>query len=418
MVRSLALGALLVLAGCSAPNPEPAPQPGGPVLPGKELFVIDEVVRNAPQARRGGAWHVRSALQRIAGGGEDVDAFARAWFEQWATATSVPGADDVFAARPWVRDELAAAWAGDRIQLLAIVNRIDLTRFGNGIDQPPTRLGEGRFVYEVRDASGASLPFTLIFEYGLPTTGGVPLQTELARWAAQWRGLGHPSLGGPSTFGVDYLAALERVTGEFSAHGALRQIRTNEFLRPPTGSRVWELREFRFDAAATRLHGAPVVLTPADSHHDAPRQLVDWIRRDEAAILDGKHALPGALQGAVASVPSPSFSWAEVSGAAIRAGFIVSFNTCNGCHAGDTGTPFQHIGANTAGGLGPFLKGRISLPQPLPPLGNADPTHDEMAERARLLEVFAEPQEARMLGGREEVDALAAMLKRRAARPH
>jgi hypothetical protein len=35
------------------------------------------LVLNSPQAQAGGAWHIRSALQRIAGSSENVDAFCR-----------------------------------------------------------------------------------------------------------------------------------------------------------------------------------------------------------------------------------------------------------------------------------------------------------------------------------------------------
>jgi hypothetical protein len=391
----------------------PPPDPGHAVVDDKELFITNAAVLSDARAQAGGAWHVRSALQRIAGAGVDVDAFAAAWFATWNTNTSLPGVNDSFGQRPTVATALQDAWNADRIALIAIVNRLDLTRHPNGdITQPPDALGEGRFIYEVRDAGGQSLPFTLIFEYGLPAPSG-NLSDEVRRWAKAWHALGRAELGGPTDFPPAYLAELQTITDEYSAHGTLNQIRTNEFVASP-----WEMREFHFVGGATpRLEQVPVRITPALAHNNGAA-LGAFIDANEQAILDsGVSSLPASLQGAVAPVPStgptPTFRWTAPANSA-RATFILSFDTCNGCHAGDTGTAFQHIGQRAPAGSA-FLNGSIPLAHPLP--GSTTPDHDEMALRADLLAQYAQdvpPARA----ARFTPDVLSSILRGRANRPH
>jgi hypothetical protein len=351
----------------------------------KELLIMArEVVTSLRATEKTGHWHIRTALQRIAGEGVDVNAFAKAWFKTWADNETVTGANDRFLKRPWVAEALQTAWDNDNIQLVAILNRIDLARFPDGEPTTePSALGEGRFVYEVRGATG---PLTIIFEYGLP---GEKTRASLNQWAKDWRALGSiPSAGG-NQFSEEFLKALQALTDKFSAHKTLNQIRTNEFLTPDSGRQLWELREFHFDNG--RLVQAPVAVTPAFKHNDTP-ELKAFIEMNEDGILEGQHSsIPVPLIGAVSPVPGQGFTWRS-GGAPARASFIVSFNTCSGCHAGDTGTRFQHIGA-AATESGPttsiskFLKGPITLAQPLPE--QVDTVHDEMGIRAKLLIKFS-----------------------------
>jgi len=379
------------------------------VVNAKELLITNAAILGDPRARPGGAWHFRSALGRIAGvDGAALEAFATAWFNTWTTATTIPGTGDTFSVRPVISGLLQDAWTNNRIELIAIVNRIDLTRLdSNDVTRPPTRLGEGRFVYEVRGPTNAAERFTLIFEYGLPAPSG-DLEAELRRWAQAWHALGATALGGPTEFPEAYRAALQAITDEFSAHGTLNQIRTNEF----AGTPEWELREFHFDAGAVRLVQVPVAITPAIEFNNSPA-LADFINTNEASILaEGVASIPAALQGAVSPVASPSFRW-SASTSSSRARFITSFNTCSGCHAGDTGTFFQHISSNVSDGLSPFMKGAITLDEALP--GRTTTQHDEMDDRRVLLALFAEdvpPTRA----ARFVPDALNPIIKARANR--
>jgi len=384
---------LLPVTAWSEEQPPPDTQMP-PVDPEKVLFIRDKDVIGSSLAKKGGAWHFRSALQRIAGDNPDgtpvdVDQFAVKWFDTWATNDHIEEVEgqekveDTFAKRPWVAEALKKAWAEDRIRLIAIVNRLDLTKFpDNDASQPPLRLGEGRFIYEIMKDGTTSEPFTIIFEYRLP---GDTTFESLKQWAKDWQQLDRfPS------FDETYRTELKNLTDQFSKHGTLNQIRTNEFLDVPQGQKhEWELREFHFDATRRIIKQGAVAVTPA-IEFDGSDKLKDFIRDNLAGIIAGKHeAVPAKLGGAVSPVATPSFSWKTFQSADSaelqRAGFIVSFNTCSGCHAGDTGTLFQHIGRN-APDLSPFLKGEITLAQKLP--GQPNTAHDEMKIRAQMLRDF------------------------------
>lgn len=362
----------------------------------KELFINDSVIMNSKEARPTGAWHIRSALGRIAGSGVDVESYADAWFATWAANETLAGVNDSFAKRSWVTDELRAAWADNRIQLIAIVNRVDLARFPNGeTSKPPLTLGEGRFIYEIRSITGERLPFTVIFEYGVPFDGDGDTGTALKNWAKRWRALGREGLGFESE---DYQRELAALVGEFSAHGTLSQIRTNDFLPAPNGQKqLWELREFHHRERPAALEQAPVALTPAFAFslpaNGGTQRLRNFLSGEIGDLASGKlDSLPREILGATSPVPRPDFRWSIDAGAdpsLERARFIFSFNTCSGCHAGDTGTRFQHIGVNTGPGLSPFLTGGIPVEHPLPPASNVSGQHNERAERMRLLEGFA-----------------------------
>jgi len=397
-----------------AESGDPIPGEPHPVVTQKELFITSPQVLNSPRASVGGSWHIRAALQRIAGPGRDVETFAQQWFDTWKDNDSLPGVDDTFSKRRWVAEALGAAWRDNRIRLIAIVNRIDLARFPeNDRTREPETLGEGRFVYEVLDANRQSLPFTLIFEYKLPMEGGP--RESLRTWATRWHRLGEGRLGAPDAFPEEYLGELEAATDRYSAHGNLNQIRSNEFLPPPTGAPQWELREFRFDGGQGRLLQTPVLLTPAFELNGTP-QLAAFLNPLRQQILDGQRIdFPRQVLAAVAPVPTPNFAWTAPQTDA-RATFITSFNSCNGCHAGSTGTPFQHIGQR-APNLSRFLAGAITLGHPLPPESNTDTQHNEMEDRRDLLSLFGGdvPVSRRALLTTARTSEL---LKERRNRPH
>lgn len=368
----------------------------------KELFISAPEVVDSAEARPGGPWHIKSALERIAGKGADVDQYAAAWFKTWTVNETLPGVNDAFSQRPWVTTALQDAWNNDRIKLIAIVNRVDLARFPDGnTAKPPLTLGEGRFVYELRDSAGTRLPFTIIFEYGVPFDRASDSGAALKAWAKRWHALGRPD---PAFGSEAYRKELAVLTNEFSAHGTLNQIRTNEFLQPTTPPRLWQLREFHHQERPAALLQVPVAITPAIGFREtaggANAQLRNFLDGKKADLLAGKHdSLLREFQGAHSPVDAPTFKWkVDAGGDAIleRARFIFSFNTCSGCHGGDAGTAapgntaagpmlFQHIGVNTGAGLSPFLSGPITLEKPLPPTNNASVTHNEKQIRIDIL---------------------------------
>lgn len=396
-------------------DPAVVPPSSHTVVTEKELFIIAPAVLSDSRAQPGGAWHIRSALQRIAGAGQDVEAFAQSWFATWSNNDNVSGSTETFTKRPWVTAELQQAWQANRIRLIAIVNRIDQTKFpGGDTTQPPTSLGEGRFVYEVLNAANQPFPFTIIFEYGLPIDGA-PL-ASLTKWAKDWHALGRPDLGDATQFPPAYLAELQVLTDKFSAHGTLNQIRANEFLPTPAGQlRQWELREFHFKDSPFRLEQVTVNLTPAIANNGQP-SFANFVNANQSDLIAGNPVtIAQALQAAVSPVSSPGFKWSAL-GANARATFITSFNTCSGCHAGDTGTLFQHIGVN-APQMSPFLKGSITLAEALPPAVNTTKTHDEMRDRRRILAAFADDAAATPMATTPGRD-LSGLLKARMNRPH
>src|SRR5215510_5184320 len=102
------------------------------------------------------------------------------------------------------------------------------------------------------------LPFTVIFEYGVPIQGCVPVRS----WAQPWVNLNSLVLGSAA-----YNAALQAITDQVvlrnKAPGkpngsALNQLRTNEIaLASP-----WELRQFNLTTPISFLHETPVFNTP------------------------------------------------------------------------------------------------------------------------------------------------------------
>jgi hypothetical protein len=396
-------------------------RPGGSadshdVLPGRELLLTAPEILDSVHARAGGAWHIRQSLARIAGPGVDVETFAEQWFSSWAVNVQIGGTDERFETRPWVAQALRDAWRENRIRLIAIVNRLDLAQFPDGdSSREPTSLGEGRFVYEVRDAADSRLPFTLIFEYALPREGG--MRESLVAWAQRWHALGRPALGSGTTFPGAFLDELLDITTRFSAHGQLNQIRSNEFLTRADGPQPdWELREFHAAEGPARLVQVPVAVTPAFALQNS-LTLAQLLRTQERDILSGKSlSLTAAQQGAVSRVPF-GFKW-EAPGAPARATFIASFNSCSGCHAGNTGTTFQHLGALASGGS-PFMTGNIPLAQPLPPLDNTLLNHNEMAIRARLLALHAgDERPSAALRSATSAQSVEDMIRSRMGRPH
>jgi len=251
-------------------------------------------------------------------------------------------------------------------RLLAIVNRVDLRDNTFPFDDA----GECRLVFGLVDPSNpAAAPrFTVILEYGVPKTGCKGVRG----WAGQWGALN------AMPFGAAYNAALQAITDQVTLAGAdpskinqsaINQIRANEIaLASP-----WELREFVLGAAGFMVEGA-VTRTPDIIHNNTP--LFTSYANDPAfipGILAGAPVTPLLYTGipflgAHAETPGGMFWNGTPAGSIVTPNVrrLISLNTCNGCHAGETQTGFTHINPRSAGapsGLSGFLTG-IIVPDP------------------------------------------------------
>lgn len=349
--------------------------------------------------------------------GIDPRVFTRQWLAHWEAQQTINGFG--VPGRPTVRDKVTIPWelasggigapldlSEAPFRLLAIVNRIDL-RGNSGYTQ--NNAGEARFVFGVIDRTASNSTccvvseMTVIVEYGIDRAGC----EDIKSWAQQWVALS--SIPMPS---AQYNQALENITEQFVRAGvaphkvngsALNQLRTNEFLPPQTGP--WELREFKLTpgsedpfVANGHLKMTTVKLTP-DEQFNNTATLGNYLNANFAQVCAGQHIVPlqfggGPFLGGNSFVPptfwdSPAFVCPPDPNCNVE--FNFSFNTCSGCHFGETNTTFYHIRPTPFGQppiLSPFLSGVVNVNDPRcgPPFVN---TFDEMNRRRSILDQIA-----------------------------
>lgn len=324
----------------------------------KELMITDVAVVTDWRAKNMGPWSFGGLMQSLAGPA-NVQAFVKRFVESWMVDQTIDGV--VVKARPKMQDLVLGPWkarsapgtydlATAPFDLLAIVYRVDLRKQQN----TGTGAGEGRFVYGVRDGSGQPMPFTVIAEFKLPIYGGKTSRD----WANDWHALGTLTLGSE-----EYKERLEYITNQFAGStvragllpsSLLNQLRTNEIAldfgtdHPP----IWQLREFHIKADGY-LYPARPALTPTNAVNGSTL-LKTYVQQNAAKIMQGTHKIPPKFQGipfgaSGSDVPDPQFSW-QVPGVSIALQDAFSKQTCNGCHAGNTGTTFLHVGPNFQSG--------------------------------------------------------------------
>lgn len=353
----------------------------------RNVLVVEDCFRTtweglcppAVQPATRAAWTFGRLVEGIAGTTDParLDRFVRDWLAHWEQDQTING-DEVPARiriaeiiRAW---ELASGGEGAQLnmrrapfRLLAIVARLDLRR------QPsagsPTA-GEGRFVFGVLDGTGATLPFTVIFEYGLRAENC----QDIKRWAQDFHSLGS------IPFGPTYNAALQSITDLFATIGAhpskpnrsaLNQLRTNENALDS----LWELREFRLQPVASGM--APLAQTTVAQ---TPRfelnftdLLAKFINDNDAAILSNSHSVPLIFDGEPflgGHSPNPFTTvWDGPGGPCSpqidspEARHVFSLNTCDGCHGRETSTGFLHVAPRQAGqqaALSSFMTGGLT----------------------------------------------------------
>lgn len=331
-----------------------------------------------------GAWtfkHLVTEMANQTASGIDPAVFAEQWLKHWMSPQTIntfnvparPSMSSILGSWPRKTDGTLDLDQSP-LRLLAIVSRLDLATVRGGGSGYSTSsgdfldAGEARFVFGFLDGCSPTR-FSVIFEYRVPKC----TCEEVKSWANQWVALNGFTLGSAT-----YNARLERITEQFVHAGAnplkpngsaLGQLRTNEIhLAGP-----WELREFQLDQFPfSFLHEK----TTLDSMHDSfngNAGFADWVRNAVVPGLPNNvpkvplfFAPHGNFQGGNPQAPTAGFFWDEASlavctNAAERDGrFTGSFNTCNGCHAGETATPFVHVDPATPLGTAAFLSGFLT----------------------------------------------------------
>ncbi len=371
--------------------------------------------------------------------GIDPSEFTRRWLRSWQHDLSI-NFDGVTNRNPEIVAQAIADWEQASggpgapldlgiapFRLLAIVNRLDLRGnpgYGGVNDSDPCNPscigGEGRFVFAlvpglrrtggggggyggggdgVTQSSCDASQFTVIFEYCIPKR----TCAEIKQFALEWYALSQ------KPFGTAFNAALQAITDQFAKAGAdpsrkpnlsaLNQLRANELLREP-----WDLREWRLfnnDSDAGWLREVTVKQTP-DFDLNFGQKIVDYCLANAGDILAEKHVVPLQFKrepflGGDAPMPTKDFFWDGPQPTGTIPGEVrhkFSLNTCNGCHAGETGTPFTHVFPRAAGqeaALSDFLTGR-NMPK-LDPADHVTPRFFTDLKRREddLLRLIKEP---------------------------
>jgi hypothetical protein len=357
------------------------------VDPLRELFIRDPSVVDDPvRTSAGGAWTFRRLMEEAAPDRSKAPAMTRAFLETWLREQRINNFS--VAARPSMQALVLRPWpeTGDgdldlsraKLRLLAIVGRMDLR------DLSEARAGELRFVFGLLGPAGHPMPFTMIFEYGIPARS----PEDVGTWAQRFHELG--ALRFPSEA---YNARLQAITDAVITAGAapgcvngstLLAVRTNENALAP----LWELREFALSERTGGLEPTPVSGTPSAAHLDRSI-LADFINRNEASILAGEHEVPAVFQDhdfRAGASPNLASAWDAPGIASAEARRQFSLHTCDGCHgANETGTEFVHVSNREAGSashLSGFLMG-IALEDPV--TGELH-TYNELGRRKRDLE--------------------------------
>ena len=295
--------------------------------------------------------------------GLDPKVFARRWIQHFE-ALQVINFDPVPDRGGAVQAQIINKWQARNLaegldpldlknapfRLTAIVNRVDL-RSASGYAAGDA--GECRFVFCAYNLdTGAHLPMTVIFEYGVPL--GTCLQIK--DWANRWHQLG------TLPFGAVYNTELETLTDVVALANsnpskpngsAINQIRSNNFIGPGP----WTLREWQITGAGVAPNDLTAVTTkqtPADSKMGTV-DLANYINTYEADILAGSHTVPLSFPGATpflsgkSGVLVPDFFWNTNGILNNDARHCFSLNTCNGCHGGEAGTHLPPIGPLSSG---------------------------------------------------------------------
>jgi hypothetical protein len=392
-----------ILSPFDFPGPPPAPVVNSErSLLVRDPKVVGDKTRTGNPCVAGsnavGPWSFASLMREMANQpvtGVTPSQFARKWLDQWLAAQAINGPP--VPARPNMNNVIQqwlAASGGANLdltkapfRLIAIVNRIDLA--DNPAYGKTAGAGELRFVFGLTNNCQPT-PFAVIFEYGVPPMNCL----QLRQYAQKWTAL---SAQVPGT--AAYNGALQAITDPIVKHGAggakpngstLNQLRTNEiFLTSP-----WELREFVIDPGSHLLKETTTKQTPIAARNNT-LAVTDFVNANLAAVLNGTYVVPLQFPGATpflsGNAPIPPNFWRgnpQIANNDARSQF--SLGTCNGCHFGETNTPFVHINPNSPIGapaaLSGFLTG-ITLPDPVVPATQR--SYNDLLNRKNKLNALA-----------------------------
>ena len=300
-----------------------------------------------------GVWtfkHLVTEMANTASTGVTPEEFVRLWLSSWENPQTVNGwtvADRNFGLQSLILNTWEALSGGpgnpldlDKapFELIAIVNRVDLRDnfiYGGG------SAGEGRFVFQVLDAACNPQQFTVIFEYGIEKNSCSAVKS----WGQQWADLSSMSFADPA-----FNPALEAITESFVQAGAaphkpngsaLNQLRTNEIAI----GFPWELREFVISGSGWNQHllmQNTVAQTP-DISLNGTLTLRNFVNSGATVVPLRYPTVINPFRGGAAEVPNSLFLWNEPGILPRQLRHEFSLNTCNGCHAGETNTPFTHV---------------------------------------------------------------------------
>jgi len=289
-----ALASLAFVPACTAPTHSlPSRCEAIEVDPTRELVVTDAGVVADP------AFAFARVMSAILG--PDAGAGARHWIDAWAT---MPGGTSMASevTGPWSEGSTGALdLTRAPFELVAVVNRVDLSTLG------PGRSGEIRFLYGLITA-GARRPLTVNAEIRLP-----PSRTP-SEWAQSWHALG-------SLTGDDLRSALESLVGDVLAQTPHGQVRTQDALSAPP-----VLLEFDVNGGAPLV---PSALFNQPAGEVAPEQLASFVLANEDQVLAGAEELPAPMLAASAEATRRDLALPGVS-PDLAAAFANT--TCAGCH--------------------------------------------------------------------------------------
>ena len=320
------------------------------INPGNSLMITNPLVVQDPTrtinpctgvGNPNGVWTFKHLMtEMVAGTGINPADFAEQWLLLWLSpqtpnAFTAPPRPNMFARviAPWPRIAGKLDLDQSPFRLAAIVNRADLgsnPTYGGGGGSA----GEGRLVFGVvdRTAGCTFMPFSVIFEYGIPISGCEAIKA----WANQWIDLSFLAIGSPA-----YNAALEAITEQFVQAGAapskpngsaLNQLRTNENALNP----LWELREFKIAPTPGFLFQDTVKLTPDEVLNTTVIFTM---------IADGTVPITPFLGGSARASVAQLNTHFNGPGLANSLRFPASLNTCTACHIRETsttGVPFPN----------------------------------------------------------------------------
>jgi hypothetical protein len=377
------------------------------VLMIRDLGVVQDPTRTynpcTDTGNSSGVWtfnHLITEMANQSASGIDPADFAENWLKNWTVNQTING--HVVPARANMTTLILNNWpriggkldlTKSPLRLLSIGPRVDLrtTTTGGGGYSGSTSgnfldAGEARFVFgfvaNANSVNCAPRPFSVIFEFRVHKCNCEGVRD----WAKQWVDL-FSFVPGSAT----YNTKLENITEQFVKANsnptrpngsAIGQVRGNEIaLAAP-----WELREFQLSQFpfSPTLAEKTVNDTAIDSFNNTAT-FKSWILglSVTAPARVPLIFLGVNFEGSNPQMPTPGFFWTApgLLPAANNQRFTASINSCNGCHARETNTPFVHVDPstplNTPATLSGFLTG-ITVNDPV--FGNPR-DFDDLARR-------------------------------------